>query len=90
MLSLFVLMSLNACNTIKGTATGAGRDIKAIWHYGSCTWDWDKDCQIAFISLPAPVAVPLIVLHAFKDINTNKLNINIIFRITIYTISSTH
>ena len=44
-LSLFVLMSLNACNTIKGTATGAGRDIKAIWHYGSCTWDWDKDCQ---------------------------------------------
>ena len=45
MLSLFVLMSLNACNTIKGTATGAGRDIKAIWHYGSCTWDWDKDCQ---------------------------------------------
>ena len=45
MLSLFVLMSLNACNTIKGTTTGAGRDIKAIWHYGSCTWDWDKDCQ---------------------------------------------
>jgi len=44
-LSLFVLMSLNACNTIKGTAAGAGRDIKAIWHYGSCTWDWDKDCQ---------------------------------------------
>jgi len=29
-LSLFGLMSLNAYNTIKGTATGAGRDIKTI------------------------------------------------------------
>ena len=38
-------MSLNACNTVKGTATGAGRDMKAVWHYTSCAWDWDKDCQ---------------------------------------------
>ena len=44
-LSLFALVSLNACNTVKGTATGVGRDVKAIWHYGSCAWDWDKDCQ---------------------------------------------
>ena len=29
----------------KGTATGAGRDMKAVWHYTSCAWDWDKDCQ---------------------------------------------
>ena len=42
---LLVLLILNACNTIKGTATGAGRDAKAIWHYGTCAWDWDKDCQ---------------------------------------------
>ena len=44
-LSLFALMSFNACNTVKGTATGAGRDMKAVWHYTSCAWDWDKDCQ---------------------------------------------
>tara|TARA_B100000586_G_C20113511_1_gene431479 strand:- start:3290 stop:3454 length:165 start_codon:yes stop_codon:yes gene_type:complete len=44
-LSLFALLFLNACNTVKGTATGAGRDAKAIWHYTSCAWDWDKDCQ---------------------------------------------
>ena len=42
---LLVLVQLNACNTVKGTATGASRDIKAIYHYGSCVWDWDKDCQ---------------------------------------------
>ena len=42
-LSTFLLLS--ACNTVKGTATGASRDIKTIWHYGSCVWDWDKDCQ---------------------------------------------
>ena len=29
-----------------------------------------------------PVAVPLIVLHAFKKNNANKLNTNIVFRIT--------
>ena len=44
-LTLIILLQLNACNTVKGTATGAGRDIKAIYHYGSCVWDWDKDCQ---------------------------------------------
>ena len=44
-LGLLVLVQLNACNTVKGTATGASRDIKAIYHYGSCVWDWDKDCQ---------------------------------------------
>ena len=44
-LSLFALVSLNACNTVKGTATGVGSDVKAIWHYGTCAWDWDKDCQ---------------------------------------------
>ena len=44
-LGLLVLTQLNACNTVKGTATGASRDIKAIYHYGSCVWDWDKDCQ---------------------------------------------
>ena len=38
-------MSLNACNTVKGTATGVERDVKAIWHYTSCAWAWDKDCQ---------------------------------------------
>ena len=43
LLSAFLLLS--ACNTVKGTATGVGRDIKAVWHYGSCAWDWDKDCQ---------------------------------------------
>ena len=43
LLSLFV--QLNACNTVKGTATGVGRDVKAIWHYSSCAWSWDKDCQ---------------------------------------------
>ena len=43
LLSAFLLLS--ACNTVKGTATGVGRDIKAAWHYGSCAWDWDKDCQ---------------------------------------------
>ena len=32
--------------------------------------------------LPTPVAVPLTVLHAFKKINANKLNTNIVFRIT--------
>ena len=42
---LLVLVQLNACNTVKGTATGASRDIKAIYHYGSCVWDWEKDCQ---------------------------------------------
>ena len=42
---LLVLVQLNACNTVKGTATGVSRDIKAIYHYGSCVWDWDKDCQ---------------------------------------------
>ena len=45
LLSLFALIFLNACNTVKGTATGVGRDAKAIWHYTSCAWDWDKDCQ---------------------------------------------
>jgi len=45
LLSLLALVSLNACNTVKGTATGAGRDLKTIWHYTSCTWHWDKDCQ---------------------------------------------
>ena len=44
-LSSFALISLNACNTIKGSVTGAGRDVKSIWHYTSCAWDWDKDCQ---------------------------------------------
>ena len=44
-LGLFILLMLNACNTVKGTATGVGRDIKAMFHYGSCVWDWDKDCQ---------------------------------------------
>ena len=44
-LGLLVLVQLNACNTVKGTATGVGRDIKAMFHYGSCVWDWDKDCQ---------------------------------------------
>jgi len=42
---LLVLVQLNARNTVKGTATGVSRDIKAIYHYGSCVWDWDKDCQ---------------------------------------------
>ena len=44
-LSLFALILLNACNTVKGTATGVGRDAKAVWHYTSCAWEWDKDCQ---------------------------------------------
>ena len=44
-LNILILISLNACNTIKGTATGIGRDVKSIWHYGSCTVFWDKDCQ---------------------------------------------
>ena len=44
-MGLLVLVQLNACNTVKGTATGVSRDIKAIYHYGSCVWDWDKDCQ---------------------------------------------
>jgi|TARA_B100001964_G_C13932713_1_gene465321 predicted small secreted protein len=44
-LNLLILLYLNACNTISGTATGVGRDIKSIYHYGSCVWDWDKDCQ---------------------------------------------
>jgi len=43
--SLFVLILLSACNTVKGTATGVGRDAKAVWHYTSCAWEWDKDCQ---------------------------------------------
>lgn len=29
-LSLFALISLNACNTVTGTTTGVGRDAKAI------------------------------------------------------------
>jgi len=41
-LSLLALIFLNACNTAKGTATGVGRDAKAIWHYTSCAWDWVK------------------------------------------------
>ena len=45
-LGLLVLVQLNACNTVKGTATGASRDIKAIYHYGSCVLDWDKDCRV--------------------------------------------
>jgi len=44
-LNLLIFLYLNACNTISGTATGVGRDIKSIYHYGSCVWDWDKDCQ---------------------------------------------
>ena len=44
-LSLFALMPLNACNAVKGAATGVGRDMKTVWHYTSCAWDWDKDCQ---------------------------------------------
>ena len=44
-LVLLTFVHLSACNTVKGTATGIGRDVKAIWHYGTCTWDWDKDCQ---------------------------------------------
>ncbi len=44
-LSLFALVSLNACNAVKGTATGVGRDVKTMWHGVSCAWDWDKDCQ---------------------------------------------
>tara|TARA_B100000579_G_scaffold241099_1_gene197654 strand:- start:272 stop:436 length:165 start_codon:yes stop_codon:yes gene_type:complete len=44
---LFLLLPfiLNACNTVKGTATGMGRDAKAVWHYTACAWEWDKDCQ---------------------------------------------
>ena len=44
-LNILILISLNACNTIKGTTTGIGRDVKSIWHYGSCAVFWDKDCQ---------------------------------------------
>jgi|TARA_B100001093_G_scaffold517058_1_gene597481 predicted small secreted protein len=42
---LFALFFLNACNTVKGVATGAGRDVKTVTHYISCAWSWDKDCQ---------------------------------------------
>ena len=44
-LGIFALISLNACNTVTGTAVGIKRDIQSIWHYSTCAFDWDKDCQ---------------------------------------------
>ena len=35
--------ALNACNTVKRMVIRVGRDMKAIWHYTSCAWDWNKD-----------------------------------------------
>ena len=40
-----LLISLNSCNTIKGTFEGAAKDAQSIWHYGSCVYEWESGCQ---------------------------------------------